>query len=239
MFLKEHGIHFCTYLIGPSIRRTLAPLTVARISSSGEAGKKRHVAVNGPTSQFHASLCPVSYALVYTAALNRRARLRMARHSFWELRWVFIFFFAAASLLMDGQAKPASGSHAQNRLVQARDKVLQDGLQATLPPHLATLLGMTKEQECAVMQGISRTGKVVQGFDVSVENNRDIVLFVVEESSNDQTLYLTSPQGRLRKMVSVKSGVGQVAKITDADTKAFEKEKEFWLGRLAPVRATK
>ena len=163
----------------------------------------------------------------------------MARHSFWELRWVFIFFFAAASLLMDGQAKPASGSHAQNRLVQARDKVLQDGLHATLPPHLATLLGMTKEQECAVMQGISRTGKVVQGFDVSVENNRDIVLFVVEESSNDQTLYLTSSQGRLRKMVSVKAGVGQVAKITDADTKAFEKEKDFWLGRLVPARTTK
>lgn len=163
----------------------------------------------------------------------------MLRHSFRGLMWAFIFFFTAVSLPMAGQAKPASGTHAQSRLAQARDKVFQDGLHATLPPHISTLLGTTKEQECAVMQAILRTGKVVQGFDVSVENKRDIVLFVVDENSNDQTLYLTSPQGRLRKIVSVKAGVGQVAKITDADTKAFEKEKEFWLGRLAPARASK
>lgn len=89
------------------------------------------------------------------------------------------------------------------------------------------------------MQGVLRTGKVVQGFDVSVENNNDIVIFVVDEGSNDQTLYLTSGQGRLRKMVSVKNGEGSVAKITDEDKKAFEKEKAFWLARLAPPAAPK
>jgi hypothetical protein len=89
------------------------------------------------------------------------------------------------------------------------------------------------------MQGVLRTGKIVQGFDVSLENKNDIILFVVDESLNDQTLYLTSTQGRLRKMVSVKAGVGQVSKITDSDRKAFEKEKEFWLTRLAPSATTK
>jgi hypothetical protein len=162
----------------------------------------------------------------------------MVRHSSCVLAWVWMFFLAAACLPVAGQAKP-TGARGAKRLALARDKVVQDGLQATLPPHLATLLGMTKEQECAVMQGVLRTGKRVQGFDVSVENKNDIVIFVVDESSNNQNLYLTSTLGRLRKMVVVKDGVGQVSKITDADKNAFEKEKEFWLGRLAPARAPK
>ncbi len=80
---------------------------------------------------------------------------------------------------------------------------------------------------------------MVQGFDVSVDDENDIVLFVVDEAANDQTLYLTSAQGKLRKVVSVKNGVGSVSKITDENKKAFEKEKEFWLGRLAPPPAAK
>jgi hypothetical protein len=89
------------------------------------------------------------------------------------------------------------------------------------------------------MQGIVRTGKIVQGFDVSLAKKSDLVLFVVDEGLNNQALYLTSAQGRLRKMVSVKDGVGQVSRITDKDRKAFEKEKDFWLSRLAPVNAPK
>jgi len=80
---------------------------------------------------------------------------------------------------------------------------------------------------------------MVQGFDVSVADKNDIVLFVVDEGLNNQTLYRTSAQGRLRKMVSVTNGVGSVGKITDEDKKAFEKEKQFWLARLAQPPAPK
>jgi len=81
---------------------------------------------------------------------------------------------------------------------------------------------------------------MLQGFDVSVDGKKDIVLFVVGEGTeNNQTLYLTSAQGRLRKIVSVKNGEGSPAKITEEDKKAFEKEKEFWLARLAPPPAPK
>jgi len=89
------------------------------------------------------------------------------------------------------------------------------------------------------MQNVVRTGNVVQGFDVSVANKNDIVLFVVDETANDQTLYLTSPQGTLRRMVSVKAGVGAEARITDKDKQAFENEKQFWVDRLAPAHAAK
>jgi hypothetical protein len=89
------------------------------------------------------------------------------------------------------------------------------------------------------MQSVVRTEKVVQGFDVSMATRNDVVLFVVNETSNDQTLYLTSREGTLRRVVSVKDGVGGVRRITGEDRKAFAKEKRFWLDRLDPVGASK
>ena len=135
------------------------------------------------------------------------------------------------------QVKPVPSQQARKRMAQAVDKTLQEGLQAKLPPHLSTLLGLSEEQECLVRQGVVRTGTVVQGFDVSTVNKNDVVLFVVDETTNNQTLYLTSKQGVLRKVVSVEEGVGRVRKVTGEDRKAFEKEKQFWLDRLAPAGA--
>ncbi len=145
-----------------------------------------------------------------------------------------VVMFASAS---QAQVGPSPSPQARKRMVRAVDKTLQEGLHAKLPPHLSTLLGLSKEEECNVMQGVVRTGKVVQGFDVSTANKNDVVLFVVNETTNGQILYLTSKEGMLRKVVIVEEGVGQVQKITGKDRKAFEKEKVFWLDRLAPVGA--
>ena len=89
------------------------------------------------------------------------------------------------------------------------------------------------------MQSAVRTGKRVQGFDVSVTNKNDIVLFVVDESAKDQTLYLTSPEGTLRKAVAVKAGIGEVVRVTEKEKVAFQKERQFWMNRLAPSGAAK
>ena len=133
------------------------------------------------------------------------------------------------------QVRPSPSAQARERMVQAVDKTLEEGLPAKLPPHLSTLLGLSQEQECLVKQGVVRTGKLVQGFDVSTANKNDVVLFVVNETTNDQTLYLTSTEGALRKVVTVEEGAGRVQKVTPEDRKAFEEEKQFWLDRLAPV----
>ena len=86
------------------------------------------------------------------------------------------------------QVGPSSSPQIQKRMVQAVDKTLQEGLHAKLPPHISTLLGLSKE-------------------------------------------------GVLRRVVTVKEGVGRIQKITSEDRKAFEKEKQFWLDRLAPDSA--
>jgi hypothetical protein len=135
------------------------------------------------------------------------------------------------------QVEPSPSLQTRKRMVRAVDKTFQEGLHAKVPPHLSTLLGLSNEEECLVMQGVVRTGKIVQGFDVSKANKDDVVIFVVNEEADNQTLYLTSKEGVLRKVVTVEGGVGQVQKITGEDRKAFEKEKQFWLDRLAPIDA--
>ena len=137
-----------------------------------------------------------------------------------------------------GQVRSSADLQVAARFAQAADKTFREGVHATLPPHLSSLLGISSnEKECLVKQTVTRTGKLVQGFDVSLTNKNDIVLFVVDETVNDQALYLTSAKGNLRKVVSVKAGVGEVQRITDTDKKAFEKERQFWLDRLVPDSA--
>jgi hypothetical protein len=87
------------------------------------------------------------------------------------------------------------------------------------------------------MQGVGRTGMAMLGFDVSMATKTYFVLFAVSETTNHQILYLTSKEGVLRKVVTVEEGVSRVQKITSEDRKAFEKEKQFWLDRLATVGA--
>jgi len=157
----------------------------------------------------------------------------------WSRRFALAlaFLLTAAMFVAAARAQvgPSSNLQTRKRMVRAVDKTFEEGLDAKLPPHLSTLLGLSNEEECLVIQGVVRTGKMVQGFDVSKANKDDVVLFVVNEATNNQTLYLTSKEGVLRKVVTVEEGVGRVKKITGEDRKAFEKEKQFWLDRLAPV----
>jgi hypothetical protein len=138
-----------------------------------------------------------------------------------------------------GETRSSQAGQAQRKFAQVADKISREGVPAKLPPHISTLLGISKEEDCPVKQKVIRSGKMVQGFDVSVKNEKDVVLFVVDESASNQTLYLTSPTGTLRKLVSVTAGVGAAARITAQDKKAFDKEKQFWIEQVLPAAASK
>ena len=133
---------------------------------------------------------------------------------------------------------PAGSLHRgtdHSRLARAAEITSEKGFSAKLPPHISTLLRISNEQECPVKQSVSRSGSLVQGFDVSVSNKNDIIIFVVNEGSNDQSLYLTSPDGTLRRVVTVSKGVGNEIRITEKEKKAFREEVQFWLDRLVPA----
>lgn len=164
---------------------------------------------------------------------------KLDRHRSGRFAVVVIFILPMVIFVPAAQARPLPSPQAQKRLVRAVDRTFQKGLHAQLPPHISTLLGISEEKECLVMQSLVRTEKVVQGLDVSMANRNDVVLFVVNETTNEQILYLTTGEGALRKVVSVKKGFGGVRRITAEDRRAFEREKQFWLDRLAPVGASK
>jgi hypothetical protein len=88
----------------------------------------------------------------------------------------FLALAAVIWLSVATQAQQSPRSHAPRRLAEAADSTFQHGLQAKLPPHISTLLGFSKEKESPVMQSVVRTGKMVQGIDVLVENKNDIEL---------------------------------------------------------------
>jgi hypothetical protein len=124
-------------------------------------------------------------------------------------------------------------AHPRAELATAAQAAIDRGFHAELPPHISTLLGLANEEKCPVMQGVLRTTERIQGIDVVEKNHNDIVLFTVDAATQDQTFYLTSLSGALRKVLSVKGGVGQVVQPTRADHEAFQKEKKMWEDRLA------
>ena len=136
------------------------------------------------------------------------------------------------------QAQRATHPHTKSKLAQAAEITFREGVHASLPPHISTLLGITQEEACAVSQEVLRTSHQVQAFNVSLSDRHNIILFVVDESTREQTFYLTSPEGTLRKVVSVKAGEGSAVRVTDERKESFQREKQFWVNRLVSSGAS-
>jgi hypothetical protein len=152
---------------------------------------------------------------------------------------ITVFIVGAQAFEASAQQQPSTSKHVQARMTRAVDTTFQKGIHAHLPPHISTLLGLSMEQECPVVQSVVRTGQTVQGFDVSTANKNDVVIFVVDETSNDQTLYLSSASGRLRRVVAIQGGIGKVRPVSEQERKAFVEQRRFWLDRLAPAETLK
>ena len=153
---------------------------------------------------------------------------------------VVAFLLALVTGLTAGQTKSAPGFAAEERIARAADIVLVTGFQAKIPPHVSEMLGISADQkECLVSQRFERNGKVVRGFNVSTADKDNIVLFVTDEGANEQTYYLTSGRGGLRRVVAVKRGTGNVLRVTDKEKAAFNRELQFWLDRIVPGKTSR
>lgn len=153
---------------------------------------------------------------------------------------VVAFLLPVVSVVAAGQAPSAPASGTRERTKRAADTVLTAGLQAKIPPHVSELLGISSDQkECLVSQRFERAGSLVRGFNVSVTNVDNVVLFVADEAANEQTYYLTSRLGGLRKVLEVREGTPHILPLTGKEKAAFQKELQFWLDRIVPRRASK
>jgi hypothetical protein len=164
--------------------------------------------------------------------------LKFARR-FSSLVQVVAFLLLGTTFLAAGQA-PSAGSGTRNRIARAADTVLTAGLQAKIPPHVSVMLGISPDRnECPVSQRFERNGKVVRGFNVSLADKNNIVLFVTDEAANEDTYYLTSSEGELRKVLAVREGTGHDLRVTSKEKAAFHKELQYWLDRIVPRSTSK
>jgi hypothetical protein len=116
------------------------------------------------------------------------------------------------------------------------NRTLHDiGKDALMPPTLSNVLGLTPNREVVGVKQVAAkiNGTDMIGFDVSVKNHRDIVIF--RETRTVRTYYLTSPGGELRKVIESRkpeNGTGDfvTTELRPSDMKKrFESERQCWM----------
>jgi len=147
---------------------------------------------------------------------------------------VFLFLGVATSLLAAQTAK-ATTAKPKNVLGAAVDLTLARGLDAVLPPHTSHLLGISPQEQEVPVKQFTEMGEPIRGFDVSTAEPGNVIIFVESRARNERTFYLTSRRGVLRKVLSVREGVGYDRAPTKDDQEAFAKERQHWIERLAPA----
>lgn len=140
---------------------------------------------------------------------------------------------AVAVCPLGAQSQKPAAPKTKTRFASAIDRTLAEGHDAILPPHVSTLLGISQEQEVPVKQFVEM-GDLIRGFEISVAEHNNVVLFVEKRAEKETTFYLTSRKGALLKVLAVRGGVGYVRQPSKDDKDAFEKEKQTWVDKLVP-----
>ena len=145
---------------------------------------------------------------------------------------------------------PGSSQRAKNAekpFASLAERILHgEGRDSHLPPNISHELGLTSKLGAVSVKQIAfpLNQKEVIGFNVCLQNHRDIVIFWVSDTA--WTYYLTSPEGVLRKTVhfeksSPESTEFYPQKIASSLARdRFKKQKQCWLDvaktlRLAPA----
>ena len=147
---------------------------------------------------------------------------------------VFVVVLTVCSVA--AQSPRAAAPKAKSRLASAIDRTLEQGHDAILPPHVANLLGISPQEREVPVKQFAEMGELIRGFEVSAAAHNNVVLFVESRARKESTFYLTSRSGVLRKVLSVREGVGYARVPTKDDREAFEKEKQHWVDQLAPKK---
>ncbi|MGB7847108.1 MAG: hypothetical protein WBL63_15945 [Candidatus Acidiferrum sp.] len=137
-------------------------------------------------------------------------------------------------------AMPALAQKAKKKeeklLAPMVDRALGDmGKDAQMPPTLSNLLALSPAREAVAVKQVAAKirGTDMIGFNVSVKNHEDIVIF--RETPTLRTYFLTSPAGVLRKVIEVRKPAGGegdfvTTELRPADhQQRFEKERQCWM----------
>lgn len=111
-------------------------------------------------------------------------------------------------------------------------QALSSGFLTRLPADVSVALGLAKSKEgTEVRQLVSKSGRRVRTFNVSVARESDLVVFNVDAQSGNSLAYLVAPDGKLRKAVSRQAG-GEPRDVDAAEARAgLAREAHFWAAR--------
>ncbi len=152
--------------------------------------------------------------------------------------WALILALILGVVVLEAQSpKPSTAPKKKSRLATAIDETLEKGHDASLPPTISDLLGISPQRkEVPVKQAVLR-GEPIRGFEVSTEEHNNVVIFVDNRAQKESIFYLTSRTGVLRRVLAVREGVGHPRRPTKDDQVAFNQEKQRWMDELAPKPA--
>ena len=116
------------------------------------------------------------------------------------------------------------------------DRVLHQGHEALLPPHLALVLGLgAGEKAIAVKQLGTQSAQEVRTFNVRTEKGRAVVVILRYDLKTQVTqAFLLGRGAKLRKAVTYEAGA-QPASLSDENARvAFQEELQYWSKQAAP-----
>jgi hypothetical protein len=149
---------------------------------------------------------------------------------------LILVVLAGLPALVGSPALAQQTNNTEKPLAPMVSRTLHDmGKDAQMPPTLSNLLGLTPNLETVAVKQVAAKikGTDMIGFNVSVKNHEDIVIF--RETPTLRTYFLTSPEGVLRKVIEVRkpeSGKGDFVTTElrpSTMTKLFDKEKQCWM----------
>ena len=115
------------------------------------------------------------------------------------------------------------------------DRVLHQGHEALLPPHLALVLGLgAGEKAVAVKQLGTQSAEAIRTFNVRTEKGKTVVVILRYDRKTQVTqAFLLGRGAKLRSAVTYEAG-GQPASLSDENARvAFQEELQYWSSQAA------
>jgi hypothetical protein len=115
------------------------------------------------------------------------------------------------------------------------DRVLREGHDALLPPHLALVLGLgTGEKAVAVKQLAVQKTQQIRTFNVCSEKGRVVVVILeYDQETRITRAFLLGSEAKLRSAVTYETGA-QPAPLSGAPARnALQEELHYWSDRAA------
>lgn len=115
------------------------------------------------------------------------------------------------------------------------DRVLHQGHDALLPPHLALVLGLgAGEKAIAVKQLGTQSAQEIRTFNVLTEKGRTVVVILRYDRMTHVTqAFLLGKGAKLRSAVTYEAG-GQPTSLSDENARvAFQEELKYWSSQAA------